>query len=704
MNAAWLVLLTLAGVPEVSAGPELAEKATLIDAPIARVTVYSDRARVTRRAKLQQLAGGVQALRLPDLPGAVLLDTLRVTSTRAKVLRVEATPVERERSSIDQVEGLLAKLEEMGDRIAALDRRIAVYDQERSLLSALAPRPPVPEAEREGQPAPPLAPDAFQRVLDFIEQRSLQASTRKLELSRQRRMLAEQMERLQREVQRQELGAFSDRRVQVVALLDAPRPGESELELEYFVPGARWRPSYDLHYLPEPGQVSLHTAGRVEQATGEDWDGVELFLSTAIPGQGIELPELLTWALGEQREYVPRPAALQRPVEPQRYVAPAPALGLADREKAVRRELLGQRLAELERLLTLDPGAAGRYGVLVDFDEASEAGALDGLLAGEGEAQPEVRPMAPPPPPVASRAAAPKPRPAPAPPPAATAMAPPSSLTPLLLKDGEALGQSARGARAEMLTDLVEQRGLPAGPDGNAYGLPSTSSLSLFEPAAAQPPAFDDPTLPAVLAGGLDYVYACPTRAAIPSTGEGLIVPLSVASYPVEAFYVAAPALKDTAFLRAEVKNGGERPILGGPVNIFVGTDFAGQGELQTTGPGGVLRLPLGADEDIRLKRTVVPSSDTEGFIDREDVTTYTTTIEVGNFKKRPIRIAIIDQLPKSGQEEIQVKREKTSPPPLEGPDEDGLLRWELGLAPGQTQKIVFVYHIRRPQGWQLFQ
>ncbi|MBM4321394.1 MAG: DUF4140 domain-containing protein, partial [Deltaproteobacteria bacterium] len=77
MNTSLLVLLSLAGVPEVTAGPELAEKATVIDAPIARVTVYSDRARVQRRAAVP-LAAGIHALRLPDLPGAVLLDTVRV--------------------------------------------------------------------------------------------------------------------------------------------------------------------------------------------------------------------------------------------------------------------------------------------------------------------------------------------------------------------------------------------------------------------------------------------------------------------------------------------------------------------------------------------------------------------------------------------------------------------------------------------------
>jgi len=83
---------------------------------------------------------------------------------------------------------------------------------------------------------------------------------------------------------------------------------------------------------------------------------------------------------------------------------------------------------------------------------------------------------------------------------------------------------------------------------------------------------------------------------------------------------------------------------------------------------------------------------------------TYTTTIEVGNYKQRPVRIAIHDVLPKSGREEIKIDRGKLQPAPVKGPDEDGVIRWELDLPPGQTQTITFTYTIRRPEHWLLQQ
>ena len=55
-------------------------------------------------------------------------------------------------------------------------------------------------------------------------------------------------------------------------MLDAGERGGADVELEYFVPGARWKPAYDLHFASARGQLRVETAAVVEQATGEDWE------------------------------------------------------------------------------------------------------------------------------------------------------------------------------------------------------------------------------------------------------------------------------------------------------------------------------------------------------------------------------------------------------------------------------------------------
>ena len=377
MNVAALLALTVGAAPAVSAGPDLADRATALDAPIAQVTVYSDRARIRRRAR-HKGGAGVHALRLPDLPGAVLLDTVRLSCKGGRVLRVEVTPVERERTSIDQVEELIDKLEQLRDRDTLLVAEESVYHQQIGMMAALQPAPPVDEKDRVGRAIPPLRPDLYVKVMDFAQQRSAAAGRKLFELALKRRALGREYEKVKREIQRRNLGAFTDRKVQVLALVQSRQGGALSLEMEYFMTGASWRPAYELHYDPAGGKLRLLTAGRVQQGTGEDWESVEMLLSTAIPGQGIEVPEMLTWALGEKKEFVPRVRAARMPPEPPRFPPPKPQQTLRAAERAASADLVRQRINELQSLasLSLDGLGGPQEGALAD--------ALQGVMSGSG--------------------------------------------------------------------------------------------------------------------------------------------------------------------------------------------------------------------------------------------------------------------------------------------------------------------------------
>src|SRR5215470_10710101 len=93
----WLLLVLLlpapapaaSRVPDLVVGPDAADAASRIDAPIAEVTVFSDRERVRRRGRAT-LKAGAGLVRFPDLPGAAFLDTVRVAAGNGRVVRVEA--------------------------------------------------------------------------------------------------------------------------------------------------------------------------------------------------------------------------------------------------------------------------------------------------------------------------------------------------------------------------------------------------------------------------------------------------------------------------------------------------------------------------------------------------------------------------------------------------------------------------------------
>jgi hypothetical protein len=693
MNAILMVILA-AAVPDVTAGPGLADEAVVVEAPVRDVTVFSDRARVRRRANVDMKAG-IMKLRLPDLPGAVMMNTVRVECKGARVLRVETIPVQRERFSIEQVEELIDKLEKLTDQLAVLDRETGITSQELGFLQGISPKPPVDESKRVGKPAPPVQVDVWSAVLKFVEERKAVCRSELRKFSQKRREMVKQLQKVQREVQRHNLGAFTDRKIQVVAIAQAKSAVKATIDLEYFVPGANWMPAYDIHFDPDRGRVSIHTAGMVQQATGEAWEEVKMALSTAIPGQGIDLPELLTWALGEKREFIPHARAARWPQKAARFGRPTPQPTIWEAERSAKLQVLQNRLAKLQRLMStpVDTGtisslatAEGAFG-LRDLGGAG-IGSLGssgrgGYGYGKGAA---VATPKPPPRKYKRRPRRPSPRPS------SRSSAPSAAPVAMDMEDSyemveeESVSRSSRRRRGKKQAQVIQ------------------TPLNLFEPTYYRPPRFSDPNLPAVAAGGLDFVYKCPTKITVPSTGKRLRVPLAADTFPVETFYETTPSLMKMAFLKAKVTNKGQRPILKGPANVFVNREFTGQGTLKTTGSGGTIELPLGADENIRILRKVIPQTVTEGVFSKDDITTYTTVIEIGNYKKKSIRILVYDQVPKTRNEDIEIEMSKKSPKPSKGPDADGIMTWDLRIPAGKTRTIKFTYKIERPTNWQLTQ
>lgn len=268
-----------------------------------------------------------------------------------------------------------------------------------------------------------------------------------------------------------------------------------------------------------------------------------------------------------------------------------------------------------------------------------------------------------------------------------------------------ALAQPSRAYEAEESSVMKSSEATPiAMMDSVSSGAPGSvaRAFALFE--APLPPAPSvDPSSPAALAGGLSYVYAAAARATVRSTGDAYRAPLARETHPVTAFYEATPALAPQAFLRATVTNRSSRPILGGPVGIFLGTAYAGDGALATTGAGGNLALPLGADEDVRVSRKLLLDTTSKGVFSKEDVTTYRVVLEVASYKKKSVRVVVREPLPMSGGEDVEVKLLSTTPKAA-APDEDGIVAWTVDVAPGKVAKLELAYQVVRPADFQLYQ
>nr|WP_226575765.1 DUF4139 domain-containing protein [Microseira wollei] len=86
------------------------------------------------------------------------------------------------------------------------------------------------------------------------------------------------------------------------------------LVIEYFVPGARWTPTYVCRLNSANSTANIAVRALICQKTGEDWSGVRLELSTALPMTWCALPELPSLRLGKAQPVVKKTGWRRPPI------------------------------------------------------------------------------------------------------------------------------------------------------------------------------------------------------------------------------------------------------------------------------------------------------------------------------------------------------------------------------------------------------
>ncbi|NBV55480.1 MAG: mucoidy inhibitor MuiA family protein [Verrucomicrobia bacterium] len=262
-------------------------------APITRVTVYADRAEVVRTFK-GRLEAGEQTLVFDRLPGATRLDQLRVEGRgEFTLLDIRPETVQTKEIANAQVRALQDALKAQDLRQQALNQTEARLTFQKSALDKMLARLTTAGKESANPEMDPLKWAAF---LDFQDKQLAEVDRQVLALQADREAVRAEVDRLNRE-----LAALrgNERRSRLLAKvnLDVRQAGEVEVHLSYLVRGPSWSPSYDMRADTKAKTLDVTYRAEVRQATGEDWRGVSLRLSTAQPGlQGRE-PRMDPWFL-----------------------------------------------------------------------------------------------------------------------------------------------------------------------------------------------------------------------------------------------------------------------------------------------------------------------------------------------------------------------------------------------------------------------
>lgn len=164
----------------------------------------------------------------------------------------------------------------------------------------------------------------------------------------------------------------------------------------------------------------------------------------------------------------------------------------------------------------------------------------------------------------------------------------------------------------------------------------------------------------------------------------------------------AAPVVDPTAFLEASFKQAEDAPLLPGRVAIYRDGTFVGRGKIASAGKDDTVRLGFGADDKIKIERSGLKRNEgSAGLIvttSKTDERAFKTTVRNGH--DFPIRIAIVDQLPVSENEDIVVEMLPSTTPPTATNlrDRRGVLEWAFEARAGEVKDINFAWRVRWPK------
>ena len=275
------------------AAPGLADTFTA-DARVDAVTIYPGLATVTRQVTLD-LPAGQHDIIVPGLPEGLATEGLRLatqvgTQVGAVNLAFDRLPVTPDQTAPEivaareEVERLEAVLRDRTSAIAAIRLRVQAAEEQITFLQSLS-------QARAGEALTALSATDIQTLAQMVGSETLSA--------RQAAFAAEQEAKEAEFAREDDVEALEEARQALAALmapeqegavltftLTAAEAGEVTVDISSVEGFANWSPVYDMRLTTgNEAALDIDRAVVISQQTGQDWNDVQLILSTARPGE-----------------------------------------------------------------------------------------------------------------------------------------------------------------------------------------------------------------------------------------------------------------------------------------------------------------------------------------------------------------------------------------------------------------------------------
>jgi uncharacterized protein (TIGR02231 family) len=202
--------------------------------------------------------------------------------------------------------------------------------------------------------------------------------------------------------------------------------------------------------------------------------------------------------------------------------------------------------------------------------------------------------------------------------------------------------------------------------------------------------------------GAFQATFKIPGRVSVTAKDGAKSLRISTATIAPDLIIRAVPVIDPTAFLEASFVQADDAPLLPGQVSIYRDGIFVGRSRMIAAAKDETVRLGFGADDKVKIERTVLKRNEgTSGLIvttSKTDERAFKTTVRNGH--DFPIKVAIVDQLPVSENEDIVVEMLPSSTPATSTNlrDKRGIQEWAFEAKPGEVRDINFAWRVRWPK------
>jgi hypothetical protein len=422
---------------------------------------------------------------------------------------------------------------------------------------------------------------------------------------------------------------------EITAAVDVKEAGTVSFHLGYLVKESAWFPTYDIRVQDISKPITLQMKANITQRSGEDWKDVKFFLSTGDPNENGTNPTLVPWYL---KYYYP---VSSNPTIIRGLMGEAAGLDVSGTLSGVVRDdkgipVPGATVVAKGTNIATTTDASGTFALQISPGSTLVVSSVgyspEEIRSTSGFATVTMRPTT-------------------------------AALNEVVVAGYESSSDSYGGyyydrsykqkkEKTDIATTTVYQ--------------PTTTIFEIQDP------------------------YSVPN--------DGKVYTVDINTYELNAFYeyYSAPKLDASAYLTAKITDWQDLNLLPGQANLFFEGTYLGNSLLDVTSAGDTLKLSLGKDKGVVIKRTLVKEFSQKKFMGSNKVDSRHYEIAVRNNKQQPINLILEDEFPISTNKEIEV--EKLSYEGGKIDDDTKKITWYLNVDSKKETKIQLSYSVKYPK------